>query len=113
MDFGNKDQNKKFKEVSVLKPSSKRGYIWVNVSYLLIEHDWIKNNSKLSKVVYLGNVSKSVYMVGSLISYMFQRKKPLFCFKSEREYKRWILLRKDHWLIDHDVRVKLLAEGKI
>ncbi|MBR9705546.1 hypothetical protein GOV14_00785 [Candidatus Pacearchaeota archaeon] len=114
LDFGSKKQNKKFKTESVLKESSKRGYIWVNPGYLLQEHEWIKRNTTLPKMTQCGNTSPSVYMISNLMTYMFQRQKPWWMiWKSDEEYKRWILLRKDHWIVDHQIREELLKQRKI
>jgi len=112
MDFGNKKKNKIFKDASVLKSSRKRGYIWVNPTYLISEYEWIKKNTTLPPCV--SGVSHTVYMVNSLMTYMFLRVKPIWMFwKTEDEYKRWILLREDHWLIDHSVRNRLLLQKLI
>ena len=102
----------KRKEGSVLKKSRIKGYVKVHISYLLEELDWIKKNTKLSS----GNIKRSptVMMVDGLLSWMGLRKKPIWlCLVSDRDYKQWIDLREDHWLIDHSKRAELLKQKAI
>ena len=102
----------KKKESSVFKKSRARGFMKVHISYLLEELDWIRANTTLSS----GNVknSPSVMMVDDLLTWAGLRRKPIWMFfVNNRDYKQWIELREDHWLLDHSQRAELVKNKMI
>lgn len=102
----------KRKESSVFKKSRIKGYIKVHISYLLEELDWIRSHTTFNS----GNIKRSptVMMVDGLLTWMGLRKKPIYLlFVNNRNYRQWIDLREDHWLMDHAQRAELLKKKMI
>ena len=115
VDFGQKKLNDKFYGNTVLRKSSKKGYIWVNGTFLLTEYEYMKRNTTLKGSDGTANSSPNVVMIDHLMKYMYERKVPWYVWgeKARLEYKRWILLRKDHWLVDHNVREEMIRKRLI
>lgn len=97
---------------TVIRKSSVTGFVQVHMVYLIDELSWIKKNTKLPKMG--SKPSISVQMVDTLLTWMGMRKKPWWNFwTDEKEWKNWVNLRKDHWLVDHNIRTELVKKRLI
>ena len=113
MFFGKKKvKNKKYgKATNVFKKSKTKGYIQVHMMYLMDELSWIRKNTTQVNV---SSGNSSVVMVENLVAWMAMREKPKFMFwVAEKEWKNWVTLREDHWLIDHTKRAELIKQKQI
>lgn len=111
MSWPKKSDKKPHKDSSVFRDSNVKGYVQVHISYLLEELEWLKNNTKLT----LGtNKNPNVEMLDHLLTWMAQRKKPLWMiFTDERKWKQWVTLKKDHWVVNHNIREELMKKGML
>ena len=112
-----KDKKKKKKPSNVFRKCRTKGYVEVYHSYLLEVSREMASKSALQDRAPGGvsrSSSSSVQMLDSLLCWMFQRKKPFWMLGvDETEWKKWIALREDHWIVDEELRYKLLKERKI
>ena len=98
------------KNSSVFKDSDLKGYIQVNISYLLEELEWLKNNTKVTSM----GKNPNVEMLDHLLTWMAQRTKPLWMiFTDEREWRQWIELKEDHWIVNHNIRDELMKKNML
>lgn len=98
----------------LIKKSKLKGYVQVHMSYLMEEFNWIKKNTTLRGRDGTTRTSPNIQMVDHLLIWMGSRKKPWWKFlTNETEWKQWVTLREDHWLMNHDVKAELIAKKLI
>lgn len=116
--FGEDKKKKKAKKPSnVFRKCKTEGYIEVYHEYLLELVKEMESKSTLrdrSPGGVTKSRSSSVQMLDSLLCWMFQRKKPFWMLgTNENEWKRWVVLKKNHWIIDEKIRAELIREKMI
>lgn len=113
----NKKKKKSKKPKNVFRKSKTKGYKDVHQLYLFdiareMEIKTFLRDASPSDVS--PSRSSSVQMVESLMCWMSQRTEPFWTiFGDKGEWRKWIALREDHWIVNEEKRIQLLKEKKI
>lgn len=106
-----KKKKKRVSPSNVFRKSKTKGYKEVHMLYLMEQLQWIRSNTTLS---HRSGGSPSVNMLDHLLTWMAMRKKPWYLFTvDESDYKNWVSLREDHWILNDAIRPELIRRKMI
>jgi len=116
--IGEDKDNKKIKKPeNVFRKCKTTGYKEVYYDYLLdVDQEMkVKTTLKDSSPTSLSqSSSSSVQMLEHLMCWMFMRQKPFWISgEKQDQWKKWIALKEDHWIVNNEVRSQLIKEKVI